>query len=403
MKNAQAALNEALSDAEVFTDGDWVESKDQDPYGGVRLIQLADVGDGKYLDRSARFLTPEKAKQLRCTYLKKGDVLVARMPDPLGRACIFEGDPKSSVTVVDVCIMRPDTSSIDPRWLMHSINFPCVRNEINRYSTGTTRKRISRKNLSKIKIPLPSLPEQKRISAILDKADVLREKSRQAIAKLDELFQSVFLDMFGDPMTNPKGWADSTKLGEVADIVSGITKGRKLNGKKTREIPYMAVVNVQDRHLNLQTIKTIQATEEEITKYRLIENDLLLTEGGDPDKLGRGSLWKNELPESIHQNHIFRVRLHTDKLNPYFLNWLIGSIRGKRYFLRSAKQTTGIASINMTQLRNFPLLIPPIEIQNLFYEKMMCIEKHQLKMISHRDYLNILFASLQQRAFKEEL
>src|SRR5512139_4103654 len=91
----------------LFTDGDWVETKDQDPHGDVRLIQLADVGDALYRNRSVRYLTSAKAAELGCTYLRPGDVLVARMPDPLGRACIFPGDSKPSVTAVDVCIIRP--------------------------------------------------------------------------------------------------------------------------------------------------------------------------------------------------------------------------------------------------------------------------------------------------------
>src|SRR5438874_10548639 len=91
----------------LFVDGDWVETKDQDPQGDVRLIQLADVGDGIYRNRSARFLTSAKARELGYTFLKPGDLLIARMPDPLGRACIFPGDAKRSVTVVDVCIARP--------------------------------------------------------------------------------------------------------------------------------------------------------------------------------------------------------------------------------------------------------------------------------------------------------
>jgi type I restriction enzyme S subunit len=152
-------------------------------------------------------------------------------------------------------------------------------------------------------------------------------------------------------------------LGEHAEIVSGITKGRRLNGKPTREVPYLTVYNVQDRALRLDQVKTIEATEDEIERYRLKKDDLLLTEGGDPDKLGRGTLWNDELPESIHQNHIFRVRLRSSELDAAFLNWLVGSERGKRYFLRSAKQTTGIASINMGQLRSFPLLLPPLAEQ----------------------------------------
>lgn len=114
--------------------------------------------------------------------------------------------------------------------------------------------------------------------------------------------------------------------------------------------------------LNLDTVKSTAATAEEIERYRLEANDLRLAKGGDPDELGRGTLWDGSVPDCIHQNHVFRVRLHDKRLTPRFLNWLVGSGRGKRYFLRSAKQTTGIASINMTQLRAFPVLTPPLAL-----------------------------------------
>ena len=124
MKWPLTSLATVLKQADVFVDGDWVESKDQNPDGDVRLIQLADVGDGFYIDKSSRFLTSAKAAELRCTFLAPGDVLVARMPDPLGRACIFPGDSKRSVTVVDVCIIRPTPQHQDARWLMHCFNAP---------------------------------------------------------------------------------------------------------------------------------------------------------------------------------------------------------------------------------------------------------------------------------------
>src|SRR5471032_2313228 len=110
----------------IVTDGDWVESKDQDPSGSVRLIQLADIGDGAFLSKSNRFMTEEAANRLGCTRLEPNDLLIARMPDPLGRACIFPGLPQAAVTVVDVLVWRPDaqTAGAAPRWLMHSINSP---------------------------------------------------------------------------------------------------------------------------------------------------------------------------------------------------------------------------------------------------------------------------------------
>lgn len=162
------SIHELVGKVGVFVDGDWVESKDQDPNGDVRLIQLADIGDGGYQNKSNRFLTLKRAKELGCTFLQKGDVLIARMPDPLGRACIFPGDAKQSVTVVDVAIVRPGNDSFDTKWLMYFINAPTFRSTVASLEAGSTRKRISRKNLGKIHLPVPPLTQQKRIVAEID-------------------------------------------------------------------------------------------------------------------------------------------------------------------------------------------------------------------------------------------
>lgn len=163
-----ATLPELVVPGGVFTDGDWVESKDQDPNGDVRLVQLADVGEGIYRDRSNRFLTMQKAKELNCTFLERGDILVARMPDPLGRACIFPGDAKPSVTAVDVCIVRSRSQDVNQRWLLGAINSPQFRSQVAALQSGTTRKRISRKNLGSIKIPVPPKDEQDLTCAIVE-------------------------------------------------------------------------------------------------------------------------------------------------------------------------------------------------------------------------------------------
>lgn len=395
----EVTLPELIGKDGIFIDGDWVESKDQDKDGDVRLLQLADIGVGEYLNKSNRFMTSAKAKALKCTFVMPGDILIARMPDPVGRACIFTGDEKPCVTVVDVCILRPDSSVVDLNWLTYRINSPGFQNEISSWITGTTRQRISRGNLSKLKLPLPPLPEQKRLAAILDKADSIWRKRQEVVRLTEELLRSAFLEIFGDPVTNPKGWEEAA-LTEVAEIVSGVTKGRKLDGKQTVLAPYLRVANVQDGYLNLSEIKEIEVLPSDIAKYRLLDGDILLTEGGDPDKLGRGTVWREHVEDCIHQNHIFRVRINTDNLLPDFLSMLIGSDRGKRYFLKAAKQTTGIASINSTQLKNFPVLIPSLRLQQRFEKYIVSTQKLKRRLIETDAATDALFNSLLQRAFK---
>lgn len=176
-----AYIPELITHEGVFIDGDWVESKDQDPEGNVRLIQLADIGDGFYVNKSNRFLNRATAVQLGCTFLEKGDVLVARMPDPLGRACIFPGDKNLAVTVVDVCVVRGKNEHFDQKWLMYFINTPKFRERINELQSGSTRKRISRGNLSTLQLPIPPRAEQARI---VDKLEELLTDLAAGVAEL---------------------------------------------------------------------------------------------------------------------------------------------------------------------------------------------------------------------------
>ena len=152
-------------------------------------------------------------------------------------------------------------------------------------------------------------------------------------------------------------------LADTAEIAAGITLGRKTKESDLVTVPYLRVANVQDGHLKLDDLKTIAATPGEIEKLTLRNGDLLLTEGGDLDKLGRGALWRDQVPLCIHQNHIFRVRLDTDRYDPDYVSFQIGSPYGKAYFLAHAKKTTGIASINQRVLGAFPLVSPPIDQQ----------------------------------------
>lgn len=198
------------------------------------------------------------------------------------------------------------------------------------------------------------------------------------------------------------------KLGEVADLVSGITKGgRKLDSSQTILTPYLRVANVQDGYLDLKVIKEIEALPSDIKKYELEYGDILYTEGGDKDKLGRGTIWKNEIPGCIHQNHIYRARLFNNSLNRDFVGYFSQTRVAKNYFFKHAKQTTNLASINLTVLANLPLPIPPTEEQHQIVQEIesrlsVCDQLEQ-DIEANLKRAERLRQSLLQKAFAGEL
>jgi type I restriction enzyme S subunit len=143
--------------------------------------------------------------------------------------------------------------------------------------------------------------------------------------------------------------------------------GKVVNGDAL-ELPYLRVANVQDGHLDLDVIKTVAVSHDDVARFSLQPGDVLFTEGGDFDKLGRGTVWRGEVPNCLHQNHVFAVRPSPAKLLPEFLAALASSAHGRRFFQLSSKQSTNLASINSTQLKEFPVPLPSLDLQRKIAE-----------------------------------
>lgn len=275
-------------------------------------------------------------------------------------------------------------------------------NDIANMGVGSTFKAISRKDISMFSIPLPPLDVQRKIADVLDKVSALIELRKAQLDKLDLLIKSQFVEMFGDPVTNPNRF-NTIRLANVSDIVSGITKGRKTKETDLKEVPYMAVSNVKNGYIDWTTVKTIAATRAEIDRYRLSPDDILMTEGGDPDKVGRGAIIHQPLQDCIHQNHIFRVRLDESVVLPAYFAEYLQHTKAKKYFLECAKQTTGIASINMRQLKSLPVLLPSIKHQNKFAAFVEHVENQKEILQQSLSKLELNYKSLMQKCFRGEI
>ena len=224
----------------VFTDGDWIESKDQSPTG-IRLIQTGNVGVGEFKDRAekARYISEDTFRRLRCEEIYEGDCLVSRLPDPVGRACIIPTVEERLITAVDCTIIRFNTSKICPNYFRYFSQSAAYLADIESVCTGATRKRISRNKLGEIRLPLPPVPEQKRIVAILDEAfegiATAVANAEKNLANARELFDSYLNSIFTQ---KGEGWVEKS-LSDICVLISGQHIDAKDYNSERRGVGYL--------------------------------------------------------------------------------------------------------------------------------------------------------------------
>ena len=360
--------------------------------GNIKWITPAELNeDTFYIMDSIRHITEEGKEKTGLSYLPTGTVILSSRA-PIG---------KTAIAGCEMCCNQGFKNLICSDAIYNEYLYFFLKSKtdyLNSLGRGATFKEISKSIVESIEIPLPEVNQQKEIAEKFKKLEQLISLRKQQLAKLDELVKARFVEMFGDVLLNSMQWPEKT-LESMADIVSGITKGRKTAEANLQEVPYMAVSNVKDGYIDWTTVKTILATRQEIEQYRLMPDDILMTEGGDPDKVGRGAIIKVPLKNSIHQNHIFRVRLDEQEVLPSFFAEYLRHQKAKRYFLGCAKQTTGIASINMRQLRALPTLVPPLSLQNHFPAFVERVDQQRQTVQQSLDKLELMKKALMQEYF----
>lgn len=249
-----------------------------------------------------------------------------------------------------------------PELLPKFLYYFCRHFNFKDLDKSTTIPSLAKRDLLAIKMVVPSLPEQERIVARieelfseLDKAVETLNTTKQQLAVYR---QAVITTSFPELTSS-----NSVRLDEIAEISGGITKGRDLSQQKTITLPYLRVANVQNGYLDLSQMKDIEVKLNEVDKYLLQEGDVLYTEGGDRDKLGRGTVWKNEIPRCVHQNHVFKARLNQERALPQYVAYWSMSVYARDYFFKKGKQSVNLASINKTVLSALILPMPSLEEQ----------------------------------------
>ena len=327
--------------------------------------------------------------------LQKGDVVVCEGGEA-GRAAIWDGRLSNVKFQKAIHRVRPGPK-LDARYLVYCLMTDHQNGRLADYYTGATIKHLTGQDLARYRFSLPPLPEQRRIAAILDKADALRAKRRAALAQLDTLTQSIFLDMFGDPATNRKGWPRAT----LNDAIFRATDGPHVSPAYTDTgVPFLSARHVRAGAIAWEDLKFISQGDAEIQwrKCKPEHGDILYTKGGTTG-----------LAATVTISEPFAVWVHVALLkpNPAAVNppWLESMLNSDYCYRQSQTLTRGIANrdLGLTRMINIEMFLPPLSLQNEFARRIAVVQGLRVTLGASLSDLNSLFASLQHRAFRGEL
>ena len=390
----QGWVKKKLVDAcDLFTDGNWIESKDQS-LEGIRLIQTGNVGSGEYKDKKGkeRFVSQETFDRLKCTEIFPGDILVSRLPEPVGRSCIIPDTDSRLITAVDCTIVRTSEELL-PVFLRYFQLSNAYLKDVNSKVTGTTRSRISRKNLGLIEIPIPPLEEQKQIVAKLDQCFEAIDKAKANAAKnlenAKELFQSKLNDIFSQ---KGEGWVEK-KLGAACLITMGQSpKGTSYN-QEGEGVPLINGPVEFGKDSFDKTIKSKFTTEP--TKMCRQGDLILCVRGSTTGKINIAGF------DACIGRGVASIRFDQNQ------RWLDYFIRSKRNEIYSLGTGSTFPNVSRTILSKLPFLIPPVEQQNRLVETMnKLLSSTNLLQVKYQQELNSLEElkkSILQKAFEGEL
>ena len=351
-------FSQLVSGDGLFSDGDWIEKKDQDINGRVRLIQLADIGDGYFKDKSSRYVTEDTASRLNCTFLEQGDILIARLPDPLGRACIFPLKGQY-ITAVDIAILRIKNRLYNPRYIMYLINSPQFRKSISCYESGTTRKRISRRNLDKIQFNVPDITVQERIVSkieeLFSKLDASVAELKTAKEKLKVYRQAVLKEA----LTPEQGWCKCC----FSDLMESVRNGY---GKKPDDMGEYRILRISSVRPGKVELSDFRCNQTPFKEDDLIsENDLLFTRyNGSLEYVGVCACVPQLQEKYAYPDKIIKC---TPKLkNPYhsrFLQYSMNQGEARKYIRSKIKTTSGQKGIAGSDIKKVVLWLPELPVQ----------------------------------------
>ena len=344
------------------------------------------------------FIDEAKYETLKSCAVQAGDILVS-LVGSFGQVTIVPSDATPGIINPRLIRLSFDPKLIYGRYFQHFFRSTHAQHQLESRAHGGTMGVLNASDLHELKVPLPPLPEQKRIAAILDKADAIRRKRQEAIHLTEELLRSAFLEMFGDPVTNPKRW-EVRKLGQaIREAQYGTAE--KANSKGVG-LPVLRMNNITyGGAWDLSDLKWCEIAEGDAAKYTTARGDLLFNRTNSPELVGKTAVWESDDVYAI-AGYLIRVRFN-ELAEPRYVSGVLNSRAGKKLLFEKAKASNNMSNFSASELKRLEVPLPPIELQQRFSNLTIairgCIPKQDeaLRSAVH------LFGSLSQRAFSGRL
>jgi type I restriction enzyme S subunit len=316
---------------------------------------------------------PSRARQL----VQTNDIIVSTVRPNLNTVAQVVVEYHGAIASTGFCVLRANPEVLDHRYLYHWISSQKSVDYLVSVATGASYPAVSDKIIKGMDFDPPPLEEQKRIAAILDKADSLRRKRAQAIALADDFLRATFLDMFGDPVTNPKGWP----VGTIRDLVNSVNYGTSSKADETEgQYPILRMMNITyEGRWDFSSLKYIDLSENEKEKYLAIKGDLLFNRTNSKELVGKTAVFESDEEMAI-AGYLIRARTN-GMANPYYIAAYLNSPHGKQTLFSMCKSIVGMANINAQELQNIRIQIPPIELQNKYASIVADVRKREALML----------------------
>ena len=352
---------------------------------GMPLIRIRDVGKNQ---TDTFYSGPYSERYI----IEQGDMLIGMDGD----FRIAEWRSVPALLNQRVCKLEPNISRIDAKFLLHFL--PKKLKQIEDATSFATVKHLSVKGIQAIEIPLPPLPEQRRIAALLDHADALRQKDRQLLAHYDKLAQSVFLDLFGDPVKNEKGWVFKSIEQLITDgPQNGLYKPSSAYGTGT---PILRIDSFYDGSIsNIELLKRVRVEDKELRMFQIYEDNIVINRVNSPSHLGKSALIPKLLEPTVFESNMMRLEINQSWVNPSYLIKILCHDFVKKQILERSKDAVNQSSINQQDVKSFVVPVPPLPLQTHFANVIEKIEKQKAVVRQQMAASEGLFGRLLQESF----